>query len=211
MSQPRIVYLAQQFPPEVGAGAARVAELALLWRDAGATVTVITGMPNRPEGRIHKEYRGRLFVEESWNGIRVLRSWLFVTPNGGFVPTVLNNMTFAATTALHATLRGRECDLLIASSPPFFVHLSGYLVSRVRRIPLVLEVRDLWPDYIVEMGVLNDGLLARMLFACERYLLSRASPGGAPSLNRFDVIPEYVEQRTSSASGDDTKSRERSM
>jgi hypothetical protein len=59
-----IGYLVQQFPPEVGAGPARVVEMARLWLEAGARVTVFTGMPNRPYGRIYDGYRGRLWMEE---------------------------------------------------------------------------------------------------------------------------------------------------
>ena len=172
---PHVAYFTHQFPPEVGAGASRVAEFALRWQASGASVTIVTGMPNRPEGRVHKGYRGRLVLEESWRGIRVLRSWLFATPRAGFVPTVLNNVSFAATIALHAALRGNRFDVVIASSPPFFVHLAGDFVSRVRGIPLVLELRDLWPDYMVDMGVLRNRAGTRALFACERYLLGRAA------------------------------------
>lgn len=171
----KIAYLAQQFPPEVGAGPARVAEMARCWRDAGAEVTVVTGMPNRPVGRIHPEYRGRLFVREEWEGIRVLRSWLYASPLHGFGRTILNNTTFMMTAALNALLRGGRPDVLIASSPPFFPHISGAVVGTLRRIPLVLELRDLWPDYLVGMGVLREGAAARALFALERMLLARAA------------------------------------
>ena len=175
MQKPRIAYLTHQFPPEVGAGAARVAEFAQRWRSAGAAVTVITGMPNRPKGEIHVAYRRRLFLEEDWNGIPVLRSWLFATPKPGFFPTVLNNLSFATTTALHAVAKGNRFDLVIASSPPFLAHPAGDLVSLFRHVPLVLEIRDLWPDYMVEMGVLRNRALARLLFAWERYVLRRAA------------------------------------
>ncbi len=175
MRRPGIAYLTHQFPPEVGAGAARVAEFALRWRSAGAAVTIVTGMPNRPQGQIHEAYRRRLFLQEDWNGIPVLRSWLFATPKPGFVRTVFNNVSFAATTALHAAVKGRHFDLVIASSPPFFVHAAGDFVSRSRNIPLVLELRDLWPDYMVQMGVLKSRWLTRGLYAWERYLLRRAT------------------------------------
>lgn len=176
MSGPlRIGYLVQQFPPEVGAGPARVTEMALRWKAAGAEVTVFTCMPNRPEGRIHPEYRGKLFMEEEWRGIRVLRSWLYASPRHGFARTLVNNTTFMMTGGLQAALKGRGLDVLIASSPPFFPHLSGTVVSGMRRVPLVLEVRDLWPDYLVGMGVIPEkGVPTRGLFALERWMLRRA-------------------------------------
>jgi glycosyltransferase involved in cell wall biosynthesis len=170
----RIGYLVQHFPPELGAAPGRVAEMALRWRDAGAEVTVITAMPNRPEGRIYPDFRGKLFSESDWNGIRVLRSWLFASPRHGFVGTIANNLSFMATAALQGALRARKLDVLIASSPPFFVHLAGEFLRRLHRLPLVLEVRDLWPDYIVEMGVLPGRTIPGLLLSLERRLLRRA-------------------------------------
>jgi colanic acid biosynthesis glycosyl transferase WcaI len=176
MSAPplHVGYIVQQFPPEVGAGPARVAEMALRWMEHGARVTVFTGMPNRPEGRIHPEYRGKLFVDEDWRGIRVLRSWLYASPKHGFARTVANNVSFMLTGGVNAVARAGGVNVLIASSPPFFPHLSGRVASLFRRVPLVLEVRDLWPDYLVEMGVLR-GRAASALFAVERRLLCAAA------------------------------------
>jgi glycosyltransferase involved in cell wall biosynthesis len=171
----RIGYLVQQFLPEVGAGPARVSEMALQWRDAGARVTVITGMPNRPQGRIYDGYRGRLFMEEHWSGIRVLRSWLFATRRHGFGGTLLNNVSFMLSSAIHALLRARPIDVLIASSPPFFPHVAGSVFHRVTGIPLVLELRDLWPDYVADMGTVKSPRVLRALFALERRLLRDAS------------------------------------
>jgi colanic acid biosynthesis glycosyl transferase WcaI len=172
----RIGYLIQQFPPEIGAGAARASEMALRWTRSGAAVTVITGMPNRPSGRVHPDYRGRVFMTEDWQGISILRSWLYATPRPGTINTVANNASFLVTGLLHALARARAIDVLIASSPPFFPHVSGTLAARALRIPLVLEVRDLWPDYLVDMGMLRaESTTARGLFALERRLLRRAN------------------------------------
>ena len=184
----RIGYLIQQFPPEVGAGAARASEMAVRWQQAGAHVTVLTGMPNRPQGRIHPDYRGRLSIREDWNDITVVRSWLYVSPTPSFARTVLNNMSFMMTSALSGALHAEAFDVLIASSPPLLPHVAGDLVARGRRIPLVLEVRDLWPDYLVDMGLLKEGTLAsRSILSLERYLLRRA--------NSVTVVTESFRQR----------------
>jgi colanic acid biosynthesis glycosyl transferase WcaI len=209
LSRPlHIGYLVQQFPPEVGAGPARVTEMALRWREQGARVTVLTGMPNRPEGRIHPEYRGKLFTDEEYQGLRVLRSWLYASPKHGFARTLLNNATFMASSALHALARGGGIDVLVASSPPFFPHLSGTLVHALRRVPLVLEVRDLWPDYVAGMGTVKNQAALRGLFAVERGMLRRAQhvvvvtesfrrrvieKGVSP--DRVDVVPNGVDTR----------------
>lgn len=177
----KIAYLVQQYPPEVGAGPARVVELSEHWRAAGADVTVITAYPSRMvpgqrAGANDPAYRRRLFSRERAPQLDVLRSWCYSSPEGGFARTVANNTSFMATSALHALVRMRRPDVLIASSPPFFPHLSGRFVAAARRVPLVLEVRDLWPDYLAGLGVIRRGTrTARALFALERSLLHSAA------------------------------------
>ena len=170
----RVGYLVQQFPPELGAGAARVGEMAERWQDKGTAVTIFTGMPNRPEGRIHQAYRGRLFFKEVWHGITVRRSWLYASPKHGMGRTLLNNLSFMTTSAFDVARNAGRLDVLIASSPPFFPHISGTLIAATRRVPLVLEVRDLWPDYLADMGHLGNASARRMVFGLERNLLHRA-------------------------------------
>ena len=176
----RIGYVNQDFPPEVGAGPARILEMALHWQRAGAEVTVITGMPNRrlpnmADGEVHPAYRGRGFMREEWQGVRVMRSWLYSSTNRGFAHTIANNASFMASSTVHALARAERLDVVIASSPPFLAQLTGDAIRRAQRIPMVLEIRDLWPDYMVEMGVLKNGAARRALFGMERYLLRRSS------------------------------------
>jgi colanic acid biosynthesis glycosyl transferase WcaI len=216
----RIGYINQDFPPEVGAGPARILELSRFWRDAGAAVTVITGMPNRrlpnqADGHIHSAYRGRWFMEEEVEGIRVLRSWLHSSANRGFSHTMWNNASFMMSSTLHAWFRANPFDVVIGSSPPFLAHVTSENVRWRQRIPLVLEIRDLWPDYMVEMGVLRNKVAQRMLFSLERRLLSRArhavvvtdsfrnrvAEKGFP-IERIDVIPNGVDLSQYYKSGD---------
>jgi len=170
----RIGYLVQQFIPEIGAGPARAAEMTKRWAAAGAEVTVITAMPNRPQGRIHPQYQGRLFSSETWEGVRVLRSWLFARPGGGLGLTLVNNTSFAVTAGINALRRAGPLDVLIASSPPYFPLLAGAVLRALWDTPLVLELRDLWPEYLIDMGVIRARLLQEALLAADRALLRRA-------------------------------------
>jgi glycosyltransferase involved in cell wall biosynthesis len=133
-------------------------------------------LPGQSYGEAHQAYRGKAFLEETWEGIRVLRSWLYRNPpGGGLIPTLVNNTSFMLTSAAHALTRLGHADVLIASAPPLFPQVSGAVVSRLRGVPLVLEIRDLWPDYLVGMGVIKRGAAStRALFALERALLRRA-------------------------------------
>lgn len=172
----RIACVVQQFVPEVGAGPARVLEMGRRWLERGATLTVLTGMPNRPVGRTYPGYRGRLTMEEDLEGIRVLRSWLYASPRHGVVRTLLNNLSFAVSGTINGLSRRRDYDVLIASAPPVFPHAIGAALAASKRVPLVLEFRDLWPDYLVEMGfVRRNSTGGRALFALERILLNRAA------------------------------------
>jgi len=174
-----IAVLVQDFAPETGAGPARITELSAEWMRAGHTVSVVTAFPNRRlpgcrDGVIPAPYRGKLFMEEDWHGIRTLRSWLYTSPKRGFTRTLVNNLSFAGTSFAHGLSALPRPDVLIASGPPYFAQFAGAAIAGIRQIPFVLEIRDLWPDYLAEMGVIKSGVLVDLMFASERWLLRQA-------------------------------------
>jgi glycosyltransferase involved in cell wall biosynthesis len=170
----RILFLSHYFPPEVNAPANRTHEHARCWVADGHEVTVITGVPNHPRGAIFPGYRNRLIQEEWIDGIRVIRTWTYVTPNEGFVRRTLNYLLFAVTAVLASARAGRP-DVVVATSPQFFAGLAGAVVARLKRRPFVLEVRDLWPDSIVQLGQLRRGWIVRRLEWIERALYRSAA------------------------------------
>lgn len=144
----KILYLSQYFPPEMGAPAARVSELSRYWVKAGHDVTVLTGFPNYPSGVVHPEYRAklrRLIMREDIDGIRVERTWLAALPNRKTWERVLNYASFTASAALRGTLLGCP-EIVIASSPQLLQCLAGLWIAKLKRVPFVFEVRDLWPE-----------------------------------------------------------------
>jgi glycosyltransferase involved in cell wall biosynthesis len=154
--------------------------MAQRWQSHGAKVTAITAMPNRRipgrgEGGIDPRYRGKWFLEENWDGIRTLRSWLYTGDGRGLKTKLINNFTFMVTGFAHALAKRDDYDVIIASSPPFLPHVSGAALARLRSTPLVLEIRDLWPDYLVAFGMLENRAARRALFSLERWLLAQAA------------------------------------
>jgi colanic acid biosynthesis glycosyl transferase WcaI len=174
----RILYLSQYFPPEMGAPSARVSELAIRWARAGHEVCVLTGFPSHPTGVVPPEYRGRIRALERYRGVDVVRSYVYATPNRGVVKRALSFLSFAlSSVTIGAAARpARNVDVVIATSPQFFCAVAGWFISRVKRVPFVLEIRDLWPECIVELGVLRDGsAIHRILRRIELFLYRSAT------------------------------------
>jgi len=159
----RILIVTHYFPPEIGAPQARLSELARLWAEAGDEVTVLTGMPNHPTGVVPPAYEHRLRAEEHVDGYRVLRTWLYATPNEGVAKKTLGHLSFMATSVLFGARRVGPADVVVVSSPTFFSIFSAWLLARMKRARLVVEVRDLWPAIFVELGVLRNRTIIRTL------------------------------------------------
>jgi colanic acid biosynthesis glycosyl transferase WcaI len=162
----KILYISQYFPPEMGAPAARAAELSRHWAKDGHEVTVLTGFPNHPTGLVPAEYRAkfrRLVSREMIDGVSVIRTWLFPFPNRRVYERMLNYSSFCASSASTGVFLSRH-DVIIATSPQLLVGLSGWWLARCKRVPLVFEVRDLWPESLAAVGMgTRDSLLHRSL------------------------------------------------
>ena len=103
-----ILFLSDNFPPEVNAPASRTFEHCREWVSAGHTVTVITCAPNFPKGHVFAGYRNRLWFREELDGIRVIRVWSYITRNEGFAKRILDYMSFMATAFFAASLMRRD-------------------------------------------------------------------------------------------------------
>jgi glycosyltransferase involved in cell wall biosynthesis len=182
----RIFYIIHYFPPELNGGATRASELARLWAQAGHDVTILTGFPNHPNGRIPEKYRGKLFQEEFIDGYRVRRSYIYATPNKGFARRIFNHLSLMVSTVIGSVLKERP-DVIIASSPPLFMGISGYLLSRLKRVPYVFEVRDIWPQQAIDLGMLQNRHIIRTMEALELFLYRNAAKiiGVAESTKRL--------------------------
>jgi glycosyltransferase involved in cell wall biosynthesis len=170
----RIAYICHYFVPEPAAPAARVHELARAWVHAGHQVTVLTTFPNHPLGRIPQAYQGRWWATEWLDGIRVLRCWLYAVPNRGVGRRGLDHLSFMLTAVLLGLPRLGPVDVVIASSPTLFSALAAWLIARIRRVPFVLEVRDLWPEAIVDLGLMRPGPLVSVLERLAHFLYHQA-------------------------------------
>jgi glycosyltransferase involved in cell wall biosynthesis len=169
----RILFLTDNFPPESNAPAVRTFEHARVWVELGHEVTVVTGFPNFPTGRIHEGYRNRPRSVESIEGIRVVRVWTYVRPNEGVLRRSLDYLSFALS-AIPAGLTESRPDVVVGTSPQLLTVLAAWVLSRLRRAPCVFEVRDLWPESIVAVGAARDGGPIRALSRLADFLYSHS-------------------------------------
>jgi hypothetical protein len=139
----------------------------------GASVTVITTVPNFPTGVIQAPYRNRFRQREVIDGIEVIRVWSFLAPNKDVILRGLDFLSFAVG-AVFAGLSQRP-DVILATSPQLLTGLAGRLLARIKAKPWVFEVRDLWPESIVAVGVLKDGAVIRLLERLETSLYRSAA------------------------------------
>lgn len=177
-----ILFLSDNFPPERNASATRVYERAYYWVKDGHRVTVITCAPNFPDGKVFPGFRNRDAVEDR-DGIRVVRVRTFISPNAGFF---LRTADFASYmfAAIAAGLKEEDPDLVVATSPQFFAAVGGWILSRLKRVPFVFELGDLWPASIEAVGASKNRLLLAFLERVELFLY-RESAAVAALTRRF--------------------------
>lgn len=155
----KILFLADNFPPEVNAPASRTYDHLKEWKKAGHDVKVITCAPNFPKGKVYDGYKNKLYQTEVMDGINVIRVWSYIAENKGFFRRTLDYISFSVTSFLVGLFV--KCDIIIATSPQFFAALSGRTLSFFKRKPWIMEVRDLWPESIKTVGMMKDNLFIK--------------------------------------------------
>jgi glycosyltransferase involved in cell wall biosynthesis len=169
-----ILFLADNFPPERNAQASRVYERAVYWVRWGHRVTVITGAPNFPEGRLFPGYENRWHQVEEMAGIRVVRVKTYIAPNAGTYRRILDFLSYMVTAFLAGLFEARP-DVVVATSPQLFAGVAGCALAAVRRLPFVLEVSDLWPESVVAVGAMRHSRALAWLEKLELLLYRRAT------------------------------------
>jgi hypothetical protein len=171
----KILFFSHYFPPEVNAPATRTYEHCVRWARAGHDVTVVTCAPNCPSGVLVEGYKNRLRPQvESIDGLRVIRVWTFLSPNSGSLRRITNYLSYLVSAVIVA-LWLRRPDVIVATSPQFFCGWAGTIVSFLKRVPFVLEIRDIWPESIIVVGAMRNRYLLRILERLEIWMYKSAS------------------------------------
>jgi Glycosyltransferase len=169
-----LLILTQYFPPEVGAPQNRLFELALRLKDKGLDITVLTAMPNYPQMVIHPLYRGKFTCKEDMQGMHIIRSWIYVKNSKSIVPRLLNYFSFVFSSLIIGLFKVRKQDFLFVESPPLFLGITAYLLSRAKRAKMIFNVSDLWPESAEKLDIIHNRTLLRLATHLEEFCYRKA-------------------------------------
>ena len=169
-----ILFLTDNFYPELNAPASRTYDHCQTWSKLGHKVTVITCVPNFPTGRVFDGYKNKIYQVEYYGDIKVIRVWSFIAKNSGNLLRIIDFLSFMIS-SFFAGLLVKKPDLIIGTSPQFFTVCSAFALSLVRRKKWVFELRDLWPESIVEVGAMRESIAIKILKKIEYFLYKKAN------------------------------------
>ena len=175
MKSKKLIILTQYFPPEVGAPQNRLYELALHLQKAGFTIIVLTAMPNYPQMKKHKGYRWKIYKKEAMNGLIVYRSWIFVSSAKSILPRLLNYFSFVFSSIFIGLIVLPKSDFLMVESPPLFLGISAYILSRIKKAKMIFNVSDLWPESAEKLNLVTNKTILKYTYKLEAFCYKKAA------------------------------------
>ncbi len=171
-----ILLIHQYFLEEDDPGGSRWNEFTRVWTEQGHTVTVLGGMMHYNGKEKKAEYKGKHFVKKQQGAVTVWRCHVSEAYNKHFIGRLWGYFSFMFSSLYAGLFKAKgKFDVIIVTSPPLFVGVSGYLISRLRRMPFVFEVRDLWPESAIDTGVLTNKMIIKLAYWVEGFIYKRAT------------------------------------
>lgn len=194
----KLLILTQYFPPEVGAPQNRLYELAVRLKNKGVDVSIFTAMPNYPKMEVQKEYLGKKYVYEESEGLKIHRSWIYVSKSKGIIKRLLNYFSFVYSSAWYGKRKIADVDFILCESPPLFLGYSALRLAKTKKAKLIFNVSDLWPESAEKLGVVTNSTMLKMAYNLEEklykasVLVSGQTQGICQSINqRFPQVKTY--------------------
>ena len=171
----RILLIHQYFLESDDPGGSRFNEMARTWSEKGHAITVLAGMMHANSSEKRPEYKGKHFVFKQHDSISVWRCHVSESYNAGFRGRLWGYFSFVFSSLWAGIFKAKgRFDIILVSSPPLFVGISAYILSRIKKIPYVFEVRDLWIESAIETGIAKNRLLIRFAYWSELLILKKA-------------------------------------
>jgi len=170
----KILLLTQYFPPETGAPQNRLFEMAVRFQQKGAEISVLTAMPNYPQMQVYEGYKRKIYVYEEMNDLKVYRSWIYASKNKSVVSRLLNYFSFVKSSFWIGWFKLGKFDYVICESPPLFLGISAYLLSKLKGARLIFNVSDLWPESAEKLGLVKNKLMLNSATKLEEFLYRKS-------------------------------------
>lgn len=190
-----LLFITHYYAPDSGAAANRLTRLAERLQQRGHRVTVLTTLPHYPTGVVPPAYRGRWTVIEERGGVRVIQVWLWTTRSPKIMFRLLSQISFMLTCILRG-LFVRRPDAIFIENQPVFTGLAGWVISRLKRRPYLMNVSDYWPEYLVIAGVVSEHSRVYRLF---RALTNRTQRDAAQLVILVPGLRESIQARLPAA------------
>jgi colanic acid biosynthesis glycosyl transferase WcaI len=210
----RVLILSQYFAPEPISKPVDLAHALMREQDE---VFVVTGFPNYPSGKLYPGYRLRPVKRESCDGVAVVRTFEFPYHGKSFFGRVLNYVSFMLSAPFGALL-APKADVMYVWHPPLTIGVAAWIISRMKGIPIVYDVQDLWPESAVLAGLLRPGFGVWVLSVLERFVYRKAdhlivvtegarrvvASRGVPQ-DKVSVMPHWIDTEPYTNIGPDTR------
>ncbi len=171
----KILIVHQYFLEEDGGGGSRFNQFVKYWSARGHNITIIAGMVNYNTGKKSEKYKGKFIVKESLNDkVEVIRTHVSQKYNSSFIGRLWGYFSFTFSSIIAGVFHTKRPDLVLVTSPPLFVGICGYLMSLIKRAPLVFEVRDLWPESAIDTGVLTNKHIIALSYWLEAFIYRKS-------------------------------------
>ncbi len=172
----RLLLIHQYFVDKDDSGGLRFNEMTKVWADMGHHITVICGMVHYATGRKADKYKGKFILREKYyKNVDLVRCHVSEAYNTNFIGRLWAYLSFVLSSLWGSLFISRnKYDIILATSPPLFVGVTAYIVSIIKRIPFIFEVRDLWPESAIDTGVLSNSTLIKLSYSFEKFIYKKA-------------------------------------
>jgi glycosyltransferase involved in cell wall biosynthesis len=170
-----ILIISNYYPPEKGAAANRIHQMATKLEKNNYNVSVICPLPNYPQGKLFPEYKGKFFIEEKRKNINIKRLWIYPSNSKNAIIRMLSVLSFSTVLFAHLLFK-KTPNKVIIQSPPLLLSFITVLVLSLKNKKIILNVSDLWPLAAVELkAVKKNSLPHKILLFFENYIYRNSS------------------------------------
>ncbi len=165
----KILILHQYFLEKNDPGGSRFNQFVKYWEELGHEMTVVAGTVHYATGKKEAKYKGKWVVKEEYSEkVNVVRTFVSESYNTSFLGRLWGYFSFTISSLWAILFHVKKHDVIIVTSPPLFVGVTGILAKWFKRTPMIFEIRDLWPESAIDTGVLTSKPLIKMAYLVER-------------------------------------------